>query len=29
VGILMGVNWRPRFDPTVVRRELDLVVVRC
>jgi len=25
VGILMGVNWRPRFDPTVVRRELEII----
>jgi len=25
VGILMGVNWRPHFDPKVVRRELEVI----
>lgn len=25
VGRVMGVNWRPVFDPKVVRRELEII----
>jgi hypothetical protein len=25
VGIVMGMNWRPVFEPAVVRRELEII----